>query len=108
MHKLDTTIFILTDRGEIRETTLRDVADLFVETTTAPIGVAEKYHLRGNEVWTWGHCGNFPRVVSVHKTEEEAQEALDDIRYQQYLDCNDLCDYATREEAEEALNRMLE
>ena len=104
MSKLDTTIYVINDNGQIEETTIRAYEKIFVETTTSPHGVEPKYHLRGTEVWTWGVNGNFPKLISKHETESEAEAALDEIRLIEFYECQNLPFWLmSREQAEKFL-----
>lgn len=56
------------------------------------------------ELWVWGHCGQFPRLVTAFNNEEEANHALLlTFRHDLYsrLDTPDV--FNTREEAERNL-----
>lgn len=70
------TVFVVTDDNRIEEHTLADLCHEYAETTTSPNGVTAKLHLRGTELWTWGHMGQSPRRLDEFATEEEAEAAL--------------------------------
>lgn len=55
------------------------------------------------ELWSWGHQGNFPRQVQTFATEAEAQEALEETFYMDFLDCRDFFSFNSREDAEKFL-----
>jgi len=60
---------------KIIEHTLRDLCLEHAEETTTPHGIGKTYHTRGNELWTWGYCGNNPKIVETFDSDEEAEHA---------------------------------
>lgn len=77
MSKIDQVVFVVTEAGTVLESAIRDLSG-YIEETTTPKGVAPKLHVRGSELWTWGHQGSFPKMIEAFDTEAEAQEALED------------------------------
>lgn len=57
-----------------------------------------------HELWSWGHNGNYPHMISQHDTVEEATEALEETFYQDYLASSDVGDFPTREAAQNFLS----
>ena len=100
MSKLNTVVFLF-ENDQIVETTIGECSG-YVDETTTPRGVGPRLHVRGNELWTWGHQGNFPRKLREFDTEEEAQEALEESFVYDFWHA-DLAAFATREEAEQFL-----
>lgn len=99
MSKLDRVIYVI-ENGQIIETTARQMSG-YIEQTTTPHGVAPKYHLRGNQLWTWGHAGNFPKMVRGYETEQEATEGLEETFWHDFSNHPDMPSwYFTRGEAE--------
>lgn len=75
----------------------------FIDTTTTPEGVAPRYHVRGTELWTWGHMGNFPRMLYDHGTAEAAQTALEETFVYDFFSNLHLLAFRTKPEAEQFL-----
>lgn len=96
MNKLDQIVYCIKN-GAVVESRIRDLSG-YIDETTTPLGVAPRYHVRGNELWTWGTGGNNPRRVQCCATEQEAQEALDETFYQDFLR-SDIVAFPTPEEA---------
>ena len=101
MSKLDYVVFVI-EGGEIIEGAIRSF-DGYIDETTTPHGVDARYHVRENELWTWGHAGNFPCLIRAYDTEAEAIEALEDSFAHDFWNCADILAFATREAAEECL-----
>jgi hypothetical protein len=101
MSKLDQIVYLI-DNGKIIESTIRAL-DGYIDETTTPHGIAPRFHVRGTELWTWGHAGNFPRMVSSHDTEAEAIEALEDSFAYDFWQSNDFDAFTTREDAEASI-----
>lgn len=102
MSKLDQVVFII-DNGQIVETPIRAL-DGYVEETTTPRGVAPVYHIRENELWSWGHAGNFPRMIRAYDSEAEAIEALEDSFAHDFWNSEvSALAFTTRADAEEFL-----
>lgn len=106
MSKIDQVVFLIED-GKIRESKIRDL-DGYIDETTTPRGVAPRYHTRGNELWTWGHAGNFPRMLETFDTDEEAEAALEESFYYDFTNCANLFWFGTREEAQTWLSENAE
>lgn len=104
MSKLDQVVFIIEDT-QIVESSIRDL-DGYIDETTTPHGVGARYHVRENELWTWGHAGNFPRLIRAYDTEAEAIEALEDSFAYDFWNSSDFLAFATREAAEECLAQI--
>jgi hypothetical protein len=73
---LNRTVYFINQDGEIESDNYRVFVSSFAETTTTPMGVGKKFHLRDLELWTWGVAGNNPRLVLTSETQEEADSAL--------------------------------
>jgi hypothetical protein len=101
MSKIDQVVYLIED-GKIIESSIRDLSG-YIDETTTPRGVGPRYHTRGNELWTWGHQGNNPRIVSAYDTEAEAEEALEDTFAHDFWNCADILAFTTREDAEKWL-----
>lgn len=106
MSKLDQTVFLIED-GKIIESKICDLSG-YIDETTTPLGVGPRYHTRGNELWTWGHAGNFPRMLETFDTDEEAEAALEESFYYDFTNCNNLLWFWTREEAQNWLDENVE
>lgn len=106
MSKLDQVVYVIED-GKIIESRIRDL-DGYIEETTTPRGVGPRYHVRENELWTWGHQGSLPALIRAYDTEAEAQEALEDSFADDFWRCSEILAFATREAAEAALAEMLQ
>ena len=61
---------------QIEAASLADVCKQYADTTTTPAGVATRFHVRGNELWTWGVGGNDPALVERFDTNGEASHSL--------------------------------
>lgn len=70
------TVYTIDDTGTVKAHTLADLCRQHCDETTTPHGIAPKMHTRGNELWTWGLCGNFPELVATFDTDAEAEHAL--------------------------------
>lgn len=101
MSKLDQLAYVIED-GKVIERKIRDFTG-FIEETTTPQGVAPRYHTRGNELWTWGHAGNFPKIVRSFETEGLAEQALEDTFLSDFWNCQEITAFETRAQAENAL-----
>ena len=77
MSKLDQVVYTI-ENGQIVECTLRDFVDGSIDETTTPHGIGPRYHLRGLDLWTWGHAGNNPCCINTFDTEADAIAALED------------------------------
>lgn len=106
MSKLNQVVFLIED-GKIRESKIRDL-DGYIDETTTPRGIGPRHHTRGNELWTWGHAGNFPRMLETFDTDEEAEAALEESFYYDFKNCVDLFWFWTREEAQTWLDENAE
>jgi hypothetical protein len=104
--KLDTIVYFIED-GQVKSDTIRSF-DGYIDVTTTPHGVAPRNHVRGNELWTWGHAGNFPKMISRHETEAEAQAALEEGFVYDFWHQQDFMVFATAAEAERALASQTE
>ena len=98
---LSTIVFIV-ENGVIIEGPISSFRG-FIEETTTPRGVAAKYHVRGDQLWTWGHQGNFPKMVSQHESEAEAVDALEDGFVYDFWECSDILAFKSRSDAEKYL-----
>lgn len=76
-------IYILSGNDQIERITEAEFAKQYCEVTTAPVGVVPKYHLRGLELWTWGHQGSFPKCLRNYDTLTEARKALHEIHFEE-------------------------
>lgn len=101
MSALDQTVFVIAN-GKIVESKIRDLSG-YIDETTTPYGIDTRFHVRGDELWTWGHAGNNPRMVSKYESEEDALAALDETFYQDFLCCSDISWFPTQKEAEQFL-----
>lgn len=97
MSKLDQVVFLI-ENGKIVESKIRDL-DGFIDETTTPHGIAPRFHVRENQLWTWGHAGNNPRMVREFDTEAEAVEAMEDHQATDFWN-SDILSFGSREEAE--------
>jgi hypothetical protein len=86
MSDLDRTVFIVED-GKILQTTIRDL-DGYIDMTTTPNGIAPRFHVRGNELWTWGAFGAHPELVDVFSSEKEAVLALETTFVYDFVNCS--------------------
>jgi len=77
---LNEVVFIIKDDKTIIESSIRDL-DGYVEETTTPRGVGPIMHLRGAELWSWGHQGSNPHLVAAYDSEAEALEALEALNF---------------------------
>lgn len=83
----DSVVYFIDQNGEIKSAARNELIERFAETTTSPRGVEAKIHVRDNELWTWGHQGSFPKLISTHETEDEALDAQwDTFEYDFYND----------------------
>lgn len=104
---LDEVVYVIKDDKTIIESSIRDL-DGYIEETTTPRGVGPILHLRGAELWSWGHQGSnphlvFPRLVAAYGSEAEAQAALEETFTWDFWNCGDFLPFSTREEAETLL-----
>lgn len=94
------------DNQEIVNHVLGDLCRNCAEITTAPDGVGPKFHLRGNELWTWGHQGQFPRCFETYDTKEEAEYELM-LTFKYDLDHQEeFCYFDSVEELEDYLREL--
>ena len=102
-NKFDQVVFIV-EGYEVIETSIRDFDRNFdghyIEETTTPRGVGAVLHVRGAELWSWGHQGNFPRLVRAYDTEAEAIEALEDSFAYDFWNASDILAFKNRADAE--------
>jgi hypothetical protein len=101
MSKLDQVVFVV-ENGTIIESRIRDLSG-YIDETTTPHGVAPRFHVRGTELWTWGHQGNNPQVVSAYETVAEAEEALEDTFAHDFWNCPTILAFSARAGAEDFL-----
>ncbi len=101
MSKIDQVVFVVKG-GEIIEGPIRSFGG-YIDETTTPYGVDARYHVRGNELWTWGVGGSNARMIGAYGTEAEAVEALEDTFAHDFWSCPDILAFATREAAEKCL-----
>jgi len=106
MSLLDCVVFVV-ENNKVVERTISSF-DNFIEETTTPLGVAPKMHVRGNELWSWGHQGNFPRLIRSFETAEESQEALEETFLSDFWDCPEITAFCKREDAEDFLRQLNE
>jgi hypothetical protein len=99
MSKFDQVVFII-EEGRVLETSIRNFEGRYIEETTTPRGIGATLHVRGTELWTWGHAGNFPKLVSAYDTEAEAVEALEDSFAYDFWDCPNILAFNNRADAE--------
>jgi len=99
MSKLDQVVFVI-ENGKIVESKIRDLTG-FIETTTTPAGVGPTFHVRENELWTWGL--NFPRKVGSFDTAAEAQAALEETFFDDFMKSTEILWFVSREKAERFL-----
>lgn len=97
MSKLDQIVFLI-ENGKIVESKIRDL-DGFIDETTTPWGIGPRFHVRENELWTWGHGGNNPRMLRDFDTEAEAVEEMEDFQAMDFYD-SDILSFTTREQAQ--------
>jgi len=76
MNRLDQIVHIVL-LGQVVASSIRDL-DGYIEETTTPRGVGPIMHLRGAELWSWGHQGSNPHLVAAYDSEAEAQDALEE------------------------------
>lgn len=98
---LSTIVFVI-ENDEIIEAPIRSFSG-FIDETTTPRGVAARMHVRGTELWTWGHAGNFPKLVEAFETEEEARRALETTFVWDFWNCSDILAFPDRAGAEKCL-----
>lgn len=98
---LATIVFVI-ENGQIIEAPISAFSG-FIDETTTPRGVASRFHVRGAELWTWGHAGNFPKLVSVHDTEADAIEALEETFVYDFWNCSEILAFRDRASAEKCL-----
>lgn len=106
MSALNQTVYLV-QNGQVIETTIGE-CDGYIDETTTPNGVAPRLHVRGKNVWTWGHGGNFPNLVREFDTEEEARAALEDTFVYDFWKCPDILAFKTREAAEKLVREIRE
>jgi len=102
---LDEVVFIIKDDKTIIESSIRDL-DGYIEETTTPRGVGPIMHLRGAELWSWGHQGSNPHLVAAYDSEAEALEALEETFAWDFWDSGDFLPFSTREKAETFLRDL--
>lgn len=102
MSKIDQVVFLI-ESGKIVESKIRDL-DGFVDETTTPQGIAPRFHVRENQLWTWGYAGNNPRMVREFDTEAEAVEAMEDHFATDFFN-SDILSFTTRADAEAFLRQ---
>jgi hypothetical protein len=74
----NTTVYFIVN-GEVHEESRNELIAQYTEQTTTPLGIGDKIHVRGNELWT-GQCGNFPRLLrACYDSEDEALDAAWDM-----------------------------
>lgn len=74
---VDFAATVYTIEGEtIRAHILADLVRQHCREAPTPLGVMPVFHTRENELWTWGHAGQHPRLVAAFETEKEAEHAL--------------------------------
>lgn len=96
-----TKIFVI-ENGKIEETTIGDM-DGYIDKTTTPNGIGPRFHVRGTEVWTWGHAGNRPKLVEAFETEAEAEAKIQEFAVMDFWKCPEFLVFRTRDEAEKFL-----
>lgn len=101
MSKLDQVAYIIED-GRVVESAIRDLGG-YIDETTTPKGIAPRYHVRGNELWSWGVGGSNPHMIRAYDSEGEAQEALEETFVHDFWSCSDIMAFSTREQAEKFL-----
>jgi hypothetical protein len=69
-------VYFIDQDGEISSSPRNELIRRYAEETTTPLGVDTKYHLRENELWSWGVQGNFPKMVAIYESKDQAEEAL--------------------------------
>lgn len=62
--------------GIVVPATLETLCREWAETTTTPGGVDTCFHVRGNDLWSWGPAGNGRHHVASFDTEADAYHAL--------------------------------
>ena len=114
MSKFDQVVFLV-HGDRIIEASIRNLDGMylpsgeridFIDETSTPIGIGPRYHVRGNELWSWGHQGNFPRKIREYETEAEAQEALEDTFADDFWRAPDIIAFPDREGAEVCLREI--
>jgi len=98
MSKIDQVVFTI-EAGWVVESAIRDLSG-YIDETTTPHGVAPRLHVRGTELWTWGHAGNFPKLVRAYDTEAEAVEALEDSFAYDFWNSPNILAFNNRADAE--------
>ncbi len=108
----NSNVYTLTDDNQVREVKYADLVWGARQKTTTPGGIGPVLHIRETthyEVWSWGHCGNFPHFV---RDFDSLVEAMDYLFECAELDLKNDCDapawYSTREEAEKAAQEIKE
>lgn len=69
-------VFIINDDQEIEEHNYGSLCRECADETCSPRGAEPRFHVRGNELWTWGPGGQNPVLVEEFETEAEAEHAL--------------------------------
>jgi hypothetical protein len=103
MRNIDQIVFVIEGQGII-EGPIRSFTG-YIEETTTPLGVLPKIHVRGRELWTWGHKGQFPRMLDRFESEEMAVAAMEDAQVDDFW-ASDILAFRTRDEAEQALSDL--
>lgn len=97
MNELDQVVFLIAD-AKIIESPIRDL-DGYIDETTTPFGIGPRYHIRDQELWSWGHGGNNPRMVSEHGSPAEALDALEKTFAYDFWNHPEFLAFTTREDA---------
>lgn len=98
---LATKIFVI-EKGKIEETTIGEM-DGYIDQTTTPYGIGPRFHVRGTEVWTWGHNGNCPALVEAFETEAEAEARIEEFAVIDFWNCSEFLVFRSRDKAEKFL-----
>jgi len=94
---LDQIVYLVSD-GEIVSAPIRDL-DGFIDETTSPLGIRPRIHARGNELWTWGHCGNSPTCLVSFDSPDEAVTAEERCHAHDFWNSQNILAFASRQEA---------
>lgn len=96
-------IVYLVEGDSITETRIRDISG-YIDETTTPHGVGPRVHVRGAELWSWGASGNRAEKLADFASEAEAIAAMERCHAHDFWASSDFLAFASRAEAEAALN----
>lgn len=110
MTDFSATVFTVESTGDgfaVRSHILTDLCRQHAEETTTPHGIGPKLHVRNTDLWTWGHCGQFPALVESFGTAEDAEHALLLSWLHDLENSPDVAVYYTRADADSALSDLM-